>query len=79
MSSEKAYRSATLYVTHQVHRWLSWLCIDEAKTADILAEEILRTAILKNYPTIEEAESRYQAGRKKLNEEAKAMLKGNPA
>lgn len=73
----KQYRSATLYVTPQLHRWLVWLAmLEEGKTADELADRMLRGVIIQSFPNIEEVEMRYHAGRNKLNTDAKESLKG---
>ncbi len=74
-----ATRNATLYVSTQLYRWLSWLSDmkhneGSAGTADAVAEEILRRAILAQIPGIESAEADYWRARKKLDEEAVAKL-----
>jgi hypothetical protein len=71
----RQYRSQSVYVTSQLHRWLSWLAVaQEKETPDLVAEKLLRAAILMQCPQIEQYEAKYQAGRKRLNDEAKAML-----
>jgi hypothetical protein len=70
------YRKNTLYVTNQIHRWLWWLAdVQEHATAESIADDILRTELIKRHPNIEQAEVDYQKGRKALNDAAKAFLK----
>ena len=73
-------RSANLYVSPQLYRWLGWLAElrtteqGDAWTADRLAEEVLRGAILAQFPTIEKVEADYWNGRQKLDAEAAAGI-----
>lgn len=75
-------RSSNLYVTGQTYRWLQWLALMEEgvmASPDAVAEFILRRAILAECPGIEQAEAKWQYGKKKLQEEAKELLKSGHA
>ena len=82
--SNQTIRSATIYVSPQLARWLSWLAQMEAEgeenkafkvTADSIAEKILREAILQMQPDIQQLESEYWTARNKLDDEMVAKLK----
>lgn len=79
-----ATRSANLYISPQLYRWLGWLAEmrsqdGESQTADSIAEDILRRAITANIPNIEEVEGEYWNGRQKLDKEAVAKMNANGA
>jgi len=72
-------RDANLYITPQLHRWLKWLAdmrMDESPniTADAVAEELLRKAIMAQLPDIEAVEAEYWKIRRKLDADAVAKL-----
>jgi hypothetical protein len=75
-------RSATLYLTPQTYRWLSWIASMEEgvmANADSVAEFMIRRAILAEHPGIEAAEADYKSARKKLDDRAKEMLRSSHA
>lgn len=69
-------RNANLYVSNQLFRWLNWMAtMQEDQTADSVAEEMLRNAILAQMPNIETVEADYWKVRKKLDDESVEKLK----
>lgn len=73
-------RASNLYVSTQLYRWLKWMAEMRGETtADGMAEELLRNAILSQLPDIESVEGEYWAARHKLDSEAVEKLKSASA
>lgn len=78
-------RSNNLYISSQLHRWLKWISeMNQTSSAvkstpDAWAEEIIRTALLAKYPTIQELEADYWTARNRLDSETVNKLKAQTA
>lgn len=68
-------RSKTIAITPSLDKWLRWVAAVEGKTAESIAEQILRDELLLKYPNLQKVQDAYEVENVKLWNEAADKLK----